>query len=639
MSSEPVIPSASSDGVLVADSLCRAQDLHKAGLISEAIAVLEDAAAKNPDNAAILFELGTAFQDANRFDDAESCWKRAVELYPTLQQSWRALAALHSRFGRLAEAIEACERAIKLNPKDIASRLTLASSLHFSRQFKRAVVEYDRLMQLDPWNASAMNNYGNLLVDIGQPAKAVHFFRAALAINPDDLEIHTNLGNVLKKQGRLDEAIACYERTLRLRPEAFKTHSNLLLLLNSLPAVEQGLLKEHEEWARRHASRFYPTRAMFRNDTSNRRLRIGYVSPDFRRHSVGYFIRPILTNHDRNSVEVFCYSDVSKTDRVTESLRQMVEHWCEITGHEDEQVAEQIRHDEIDVLVDLAGHTARNRLLVFARRAAPVQVTYLGYPNTTGLATMDYRLTDAKADPPGMTDAHYVETLFRLPECFLCYQPPYEVHSDRLDGQKRAKVTFGCFNNLAKMNAMILRAWAQILRAVPESILLMKADGFADEQTRLDFSDALADEGVDASRLRLLPRTSSFAEHMAMYRQIDIALDTFPYNGTTTTCEALYMGVPVITLAGNAHLSRVGCSLLTAVGLPNLIAHSMEEYVEIAATLAKDWSGRRGQLDDLRQKLLRSPLTDGRRFTADLERAYRQMWHAWSERNTAAKFS
>jgi predicted O-linked N-acetylglucosamine transferase (SPINDLY family) len=341
-------------------------------------------------------------------------------------------------------------------------------------------------------------------------------------------------------------------------------------------------------------------------------------------------VEPLLRGHDRQKVDVFCYAEVTRPDSVTTRLQGLADHWLMTVGLSDQQLAERIRTDGIDILVDVAGHTAGNRLLVFARKPAPVQVTWLGYPNTTGLEAIDYRIVDAVTDPVGEVDAWASETLVRLKGGFLCYRGlrdgPEPTSAPCLT---TGTVTFGSFNDLAKLSTVTFDAWAKLLCRLPQARLLLKGLAFADAATRALFLDRLGERGVPAERVELMAWQRCPAEHLALYHRVDIALDPFPYNGTTTTCDALWMGVPVITLRGHRHAGRVGASLLSQVGLTDLIADSIEEYLEIAVALA----GNPGRLDELhrllRPRLAASPLCDAAAFAFKMEAALRTMWQHW----------
>jgi len=362
-------------------------------------------------------------------------------------------------------------------------------------------------------------------------------------------------------------------------------------------------------------------------------LRIGYVSPDFFHHPVANFIAPVLAAHDRTAVEVFCYAEVKTPDAVTERLRGLVEsphHWRDTNGMSDDSVAAAIRADGIDILIDLAGHTVGARLLVFARKPAPIQATWLGYPATTGLTQIDWRITDPLADPPGLTDDQYSEKLLRLPTGFNCYQPIDDMPPVApLPADANGYVTFGCFNHAAKLRDRTLEVWAELLRAVPGSRLCLKHRGFGLPSAAAEYRQDFERRGIPAARLDLISFIDDTRRHLAAYDRVDVALDPFPYNGTTTTCEALWMGVPVVALAGPTHMSRVGVSLLTRAGLPELVADTPARYIEIAAGLAADRERLRTLRAGLRARVAGSSLCDAARVTRELETALRQVWRDW----------
>jgi len=367
-------------------------------------------------------------------------------------------------------------------------------------------------------------------------------------------------------------------------------------------------------------------------------MNIGYLSPDFKRHSVACFIEPLLAAHDRSRFKIFGYSGVSNSDPVTERIKGLCEEWRDVSRLGDDWIADRTRADRIDILVDLAGHTGEGRPLLFAHKLAPVQVTWLGYPNTTGIAAIDYRLSDAVADPEGAADRFHVEKLVRLPGGFLCYAPAPEAPAvAELPLLGSGHVTFGCFNNLAKLTPAMVALWAQLLVALPGARLHLKSFGLAAESARRSLLQQFADRGIGAERLELAAPVESLAAHLAKYQGIDIALDVYPYNGVATTCEALWMGVPVITLAGPTHVSRVGASLLHSVGLAELVAGSAEEYLQKALELARN-DDRLGALRrTMRDRLRASPLLDARRFAGALENAYREMWDRWVQAEEAAR--
>jgi predicted O-linked N-acetylglucosamine transferase (SPINDLY family) len=447
-----------------------------------------------------------------------------------------------------------------------------------------------RVLAAQPNNARAHSNLGVVLRGQGRLEEAVAAYRRAIGIKPDLAELHYNLGNALQDQCKLDKAVAALRQAIGTKPDFAQAHSNLLLCLNyDDKSTADRLFAAHREWDERHGREISRPTAYTNDREVGRRLKIGYVSPDFRSHSVAYFVEPLLKGHDWQAVEAFCYAEVKRPDTVTGNLQRLADHWLTTVGLSDDELAERIRADGIDILVDLAGHTANNRLRVFSRKPAPVQVTWLGYPNTTGLEAIDYRLVDAVTDPVGEADAWASETLVRLEGGFLCYgalkDAPEPTFPPCLE---TGTVTFGSFNNPAKVSAATFDVWATLLFQLPEARLLLKGAPFADAATCALFLARLGELGVAAERIKLMAWQPRTAAHLALYHRVDIALDPFPYNGTATTCEALWMGVPVVTLRGDRHAARVGASLLTQIEFTDLIANSVEEYVEIALALAGD---------------------------------------------------
>ncbi len=437
--------------------------------------------------------------------------------------------------------------------------------------------------------------------------------------------------------GRSAEALEHYRQAVELEPNNAAFHGNLLYLLNYLPSYDAAsLFAEHRAWARRHADPLLDTAAPHANDrTAGRRLRVGYVSPNFRAQAVNFFVEPILREHDRRQCEVVCYSDVARPDSVTARLRGYADHWRDVLGQSDEQLSELVRNDRIDILVDLTGHMGSGgRLLAFARKPAPIQVTYIGYQNTTGMLAMDYRLTDDYADPPGLTDAFHTERLVRLPRTFFCYQPVSDAPPvGSLPATTSGHVTFASINNFNKITPAVLNTWAAILRRLPDSRLLVRAD--MTDSVRDYLIATLAGHGVPATRLELVNRLPHH-EYLRLIDRVDIALDPFPFNGHTTTCDCLWQGVPVVTLSGTTYASRFGGSGLVTLGLEDLIAHTPEEYIEIAARLAGDRDRLAGLRAGLRPQMAASPLMDFAGFTRNLEAEYRRMWDAWCKSTGSA---
>ncbi|MBL4721841.1 MAG: tetratricopeptide repeat protein, partial [Alphaproteobacteria bacterium] len=465
----------------------------------------------------------------------------------------------------------------------------------------------------------------------GNISGAANALERALSLDPDNAEILSNLAAVRQDQSQVSEASQLFKSAARANPNSNTAQSNLLMSLNYHSQSPSEIFEAHRRWAVSlnlmvTGSPFPAPGAVWakknRSET-DRPIRIGYVSGDFRQHSVSYFLEPVLRHHDKEKFDIYCYAAMDSPDSVTTRLKAQSTHWRSIYNLSDTQFATCVVTDEIDILVDLSGHTANNRLPAFARRLAPVQISWLGYPNTTGLTAMDYRLTDCIADPPG-SESHHSEKLVRLPNGFLCYQPlndaPTVSPSPYL---QNGCITFGSFNNAAKISPTVVDAWSSILLQIPKSRLFLKARQFSDGVVCSKLTDKFSQIGIDTSRITLKGRTNSPQEHLSLYQNIDIALDTFPYNGTTTTCEAMWMGVPTITLSGNRHASRVGASLLRRVGLENWIAKNTEEYVQIAKRCAIQGNDLSKLRQTLRLTMNKSVLCDANSFTLDLEDAYR----------------
>jgi predicted O-linked N-acetylglucosamine transferase (SPINDLY family) len=603
---------------------------HQAGRLAEAEALYRQILAVEPGHAEALHLLGVIAQQVGRNDLAVELIRQAIVLRPNFSAAHSNLGVALRNEGRLDEAMAACRQALALEPDSPDACNNLGNALVDSERIDEAIASFRRAILLRPNFPEAHFNLGNTLRASGQLDAAIASYREAIALKPDYPTACNNLGDALKQIGRLDEAITAYRKAVALRLQYSDTQSNLLFALNYHPGLDPATVyEEHVRWNHQHAEPLRRFIQGHRNERSpKRRLRIGYVSPDFREHSVGRFLLPLLAQHDHEHFEIFCYAQVPAPDDMTRKIQAHGEHWQSLTGLADGPAAELIRQDQIDILVDLSGHTSHHRLLVFAHKPAPVQVTFLGYPNTTGLATIDYRLTDAYADPPGLTEPYHSEQLFRLPQCAWCYQP---AASPPVRPREEGPITFGCFNNFAKVTEPMLLLWSRILHLVPGSRMLLKAGAFGSAKTQQRVREFLGAAGIDPERLELRGYEPDRDDHLALYRRLDVALDTFPYHGTKTTCEALWMGVPVVTLAGKTHASRVGVSLLTNIGLPELIARSPEEYVRLAAELAGDPPRLSHLRNTLRQRMEASPLMDAPRFARDIEAAYRAMWRKWCE--------
>ncbi|RMF80730.1 MAG: hypothetical protein D6739_09980, partial [Nitrospirae bacterium] len=489
------------------------------------------------------------------------------------------------------------------------------------------------VLEREPTCALARANLGGLLTNRGRLAAALEHLEAALATDPESPQVHANLFMCLVRRGDHERGLGHAWRAQELEPEDTALHGDLLGPLAYVEAVSPAeLAARATRWGDRVAAAAEPVARPAWDGARDRPLRVGYLSPDLKSHSVAFFLEPILEAHDPAAVEVFCYSNTLRTDAVTERLRGHARGWRDITRLTDGEAAARIAADRIDLLVDLAGVTAGNRLRLLAYRPAPVQATYLGFDATTGIAAVDFRITDPWLDPEGF-EAHYRERLWRLPLGYHCYRPPEAAPPvtppPSLD---RGRITFGSFNNLAKVGPGVVRAWAELLHRVPGSRLLLKHAYLSEEATRAWVARRFTDCGVEPGRLELLGHVDGPEDHLALYGEVDIALDPFPYGGCTTTCEALWMGVPVVTLAADRAMGRYGVSILSRLGLADWIAGDRDAYLALAAARAADLEGLAALRYELRSRVAASSLCQAAPFTRALEAAYRAMAERlWAE--------
>jgi protein O-GlcNAc transferase len=635
------------------------------GKLNEAIDCYRRALAIQPDFAEVHNNMGNALKDQSKLDDAIACYRMALAHQPGHKDARNNLGNTLKDQGKLDDAMACYQQTVALNPNDAIAHYNLGDEFRargildkavncylkaialkldyvdaynnlgiaFNDQgkVKEAVECYQTALVLKQDFAPAHNNLGNVFTNQGKLDDAIAYYRTALTLKPDFSEAHNNLGRIYHDQGRPDKAIPCYRQALTYNPAFPDAHHNLLLTMQySSDYMPEELLSEHIRFAQQFEAPLKPHWTPHANARDPRkRLKIGYVSPDFRKHAVAYFIEPVLANHDKSAVEVFCYYNNKHIDAVTQRLQALADHWIPCKLLSDDQLAERIRADGIDILIDLAGHTGGNRLLTFARKPAPVQVTFLGYPATTGLSAIDYRLTDAHVEPPGMTEALNVEQLWRLPGMYCCYRA-HANSPDVIDhppSDDNGYVTFGCFNNFSKVTDPVLALWARVLQQASGARLMLEIPGIDHPPYRTEVERRFARLGVPLERVIFIPRKPE--NQYVLYNRIDIALDPFPCNGGTTSLDTVWMGVPFVTLAGRHFTSRMGVTILTNAGLPELIAQSEDEYVGIAAALAQDPIRLKTIRAGLRERVQASPLMDAPRLTAHLEQAYRGMWQAW----------
>jgi len=602
--------------------LAQASAEHSAGRLKQAAALFEAALKLDPNHADALYGFALLALQSGQPHAAASLAQRAVTARPDGAEAHQILGVAQRQCGRLADAIASLERSILLKPDYFEGRLNLGSALLDAGELDRALAHYQQALALNPRSASAHNNLGNLYREMRRPTEAIAAYRCALELDPSHARAHANLANMLRDAGDNQGAIDGFRRSLALSPNQSEVWSNMLLTLSGSDTLSrEAIYAEHAAYGQ-HFARLIPSRPRSRQAHAKGRLRVGYVSSDFRKHAVATFFQPLLAAHDTARFEIFCYYNYHRGDEVTAAIRERAEHFLPVAGVPDRVLAERITRDGIDILVDLNGHSADNRLPLFLLAPAPVQVTWLGYPGTTGLGTMDYRLTDIHADPPGLTDSLHTETLWRLPATAWCYQPYAIAPPAASSAAARSGITLTCLNSPGKASPAALASWADIMNAIPGSRLRLLASPY--EQRMYELKTLFATRGIAADRIELVPR-KPLAEYLALYGNADIALDSYPYTGATTTCDALWMGVPVVTLAGDRPFTRSGASILANVGLTELIARRPEDYVRIARELADDGERLARLRAGLRERMRASRLTDARSFAHDVEEAFIEM--------------
>lgn len=603
---------------------------HQTGRLQEAEQLYRQIMAVAPQHAGAVHFLGVLAHQTGHLEDAVDLIQRSIGLDSSVPSYSINLGNLFQDMGRLDDAIAAYRTALRLQPNFAEAHNNLGNALKSRGQWEESIMSFRAAIRLKPDFADAHINLGVALVNIGRVEEAIAAYRTALRFQPDSSDAHCNLGNALKNMGQLDDAIASYRMALRLRPDFAEVHSNLVYLLHFHPAyTAQAIAEEHRQWNRQHAEPLAQGIEPHRNDRSpDRKLRIAYVSPDFCDHVVGRNLLPLFAHHDRQQFEIFAYAQVPAPDALTKRFRELTDHWRNIMGRTDTQVAAQIREDGIDILIDTTLHMAHNRMRVFARKPAPVQVTFAGYPGSTGLTAIDYRLSDPYLDEPGMDESIYSEQTIRLPESFWCYDPldGRELPLQPLPALQNGFITFGCLNNFCKVNEPLVELWVDVLQAVEGSrLLLLSPEGRHRERTL----DALTRKGVAAERVEFVPFQPR-RNYLELFHRIDVGLDSFPYNGHTTSLDSFWMGVPVVTLVGKTAVARAGWCQLCNLGLPELAGNSPAEFVNIATELAHNLPRLTELRATLRERMQASPLMDAPRFARNIESAYRQMWQRWS---------
>ncbi len=556
--------------------------------------------------------------------------ERAVALQPESAQAHYNLGMGRKTAGDLGGAIAALRKAVELHADYFDARLNLSRLLREAGHVQDAVAQSAYAVDLRSESAEAHCVHAEALSMAGATAAALEEIERALALRPEAPEVYLNLGNLLTQHFQVERAIEAYRDAIVRAPDVFIARSNYVFVLNYAETMDaEGLFREHRDFDARHCAGLTAMRHESPGAAAAERpIRVGFLSADLRSHSVANFIEPLFRHHDRTRYSFHCYFNQLVNDAVSDRLENLVAGWTRCAAMSDDALTRRIRDDDIDVLIELSGHTAGHRLLTVARRPAPLQMTFLGYPTTTGLSEIDYRLTDAYVDPPGW-ERFNSEVPARLPNSYFCYGGGKEVPVGPLPALSRGTVTFGCFNNLAKMSGTTLDLWAQVLLRVPGSKLLVKSFGLQDNAAGNHLKALMASRGVSEGRIEVMPWEATGESHFQRYNQVDVALDTYPYNGATTTCEALWMGVPVVTLVGERHAARMGLSILAAAGLERFAARTPEDYVEKAVQTASDVSALAALRIGLRSRILASPLMDAPGYTTAFQSLVRDAWRTW----------
>ena len=619
-----------------------AKVLQQAGNHQEASEQFGLAIQLKPDYAEAHCGLAASQRATGKLLEAETAARRAISLRKNFPLAHMTLGAVLRDQGKLEESVAEFQTAAFLQPSDPAAHHNLASVFLELGRFPDAERESRRAVELSPAFAGAWLNLALVLSRLHRLDEASQAAQRAIQLEPANADAHVCLGNALCDQGQVTAGVAALRRAKELRPNDSRIGSIYVYRLTFDPAADAAfILREAREWDAHHARKLLPeSPTYYVSPELNRKLRVGYVAPTLRMHVIGLYLEPVLECHDRERFEVVCYSDTARPDEVTARLRRHSDLWHDTARLSDAELAELIRRDRIDILVDLNLHMAGSRLLTFARRPAPVQIAYLGYPTTTGLLAMDYAVTDVYLDPPGVSEQFYTEKLLRLPDTLWCYKPPENCPDvNELPALKKGVVTFGSLNVFAKTNDAVMETWGQVLNRVSKSRLAVMLEGGAAGNPSVIARFARC--GISVDRL-LIFGSRPRAQYLQIYHQIDIALDPFPYPGHTTNLDAAWMGVPMVTLPGNTTVSRAGVTVLSNLGLPELISTTRQVYIDVAIGLTNDLHSLAQLRGSLRERMRNSPLTDARTYARNLEELYRRAYvsshdHAYASNNAGGE--
>lgn len=605
--------------------------LQTLGRPEEAIDCLSRAIADRPDFAAALSNLGNVLQAERRLDEAVDHYRRALAVDPSLVETYYNFAAALRLLGQLDQAIGCYRQALSLAPEELRILNALGVALRDRRMLDESIEICARAVALAPMAAASHDNLARSLQAAGRLSEAIESYQRCLELDPTLLGTESNLADALSEQGHVEEAVARHRALVARSPEDAVARDKLLFIAQYLPdATEQTLLEEARAWGDRHAPSLPRDSARFDNDRDpGRRLRIGYLSGDFKLHACAFFVHPLFAHHDRSAVELFAYSEDEAPDGYTDAFREVSDHWRSVHTLDDEALARRIREDRIDILAHLSAHTAGSRLKLAGLRPAPIQATWMGLGTTSGVAAIDYAIADRFLVPDG-AESFFSETVIRLPDCAYCYSPPEAPEVAPPPALANGFVTFGTLSRAVRLNDRTLGVWARILAQVPGSRLLINTLAMNDPATTDRLRRFFAARGVGAERLDLICTRGREAT-LGSYGSIDIALDPFPHNAGLTTYEALHMGAPVVTRADRPPQGRYGASILSNLGFPEWVAGDDDAYVDVAVALASDLDRLSALRAGMRARMTASPLRDAASFARGMEAAYRQMWADWLE--------
>ena len=586
----------------------------------------------NPAHADALHLYGCLCDEIGRSEEAIQLVTKATQINPLAYPYFYNLANIVARKGRNEEAIRAYQVAIRLNPDYAEAYLNLALTLKSAGHMPEAIASYRRAVLLKPTWAQAHYHLGNAYSLVHQLHHAQISLREALHLDPANAKAHTNLGSVLMKMGQLPEAISEFRAGIKLDPHDAHNHSNLILAASYSSDNPAAMREECQRWHDAHGRRNVGTKCAHGNiKNPARRLRVGYVSADFRQHAAAYWIEPLLAGHQHGTLDIYCYCNSHQSDHVTAKLKKYAFAWVPCVGLDDAALAARIRQDQIDILVDLSGHTSGNRLLVFALQPAPIQVSWFGFPVSTGLSTINYRFTDEWQDPTGLSEQYYSEELIRLPRFYAAFRPDERAAPiGTCPAERNGHITFASLNSLSKLSPSILEIWADLLLHLPNSRLLFQADGLDNAEVRKPVTAVFVARGVSASRLTFRGWTS-LEDYLRVGNEVDIALDSYPFNGGVTSCHTLWMGLPLVSLSGKSAASRVGRGILSQLGLTDWIAEAPDQYRAIAVQLAKDPVVLAHLRLTLRSRMQAAGLLDGDALAQRVEGQYKSIWAQWCE--------